>query len=108
MCECSTFWLIKLTLDLVSVADFFSTDITKQVLNVNGHHRFSSLVRVIGKNSPLRSSAMKGGSTYQVWSHSDKHRRSFIELCSSDVITAKRPACLMYYVRTRYARAYIF
>ena len=57
----------------------------------------SSLVRVIGKNSPLRSSAMKGGSTYQVWSHSDKHRRSFIELCSSDVITAKWPACLMYY-----------
>ena len=34
--ECSTFWLIKLTLDLVSVADFFTTDITKQVLNVNG------------------------------------------------------------------------
>ena len=36
VCECSTFWLIKLTLDLVSVADFFTTDITKQVLNVNG------------------------------------------------------------------------
>ena len=36
MCECSTFWLIKLTGDLVSVADFFTTDITKQVLNVNG------------------------------------------------------------------------
>ena len=50
---------------------------------------------------------MKGGSTYQVWSHSDKHRRSFIELCSSDVITAKRPACLMYYVRTRYAHVRI-
>ena len=67
MCECSTFWLIKLTLlDLASVADFFTTDITKQVLNVNGellkalhlvssifhtrHHRFAaSLVRVIGK-----------------------------------------------------------
>ena len=36
VCECSTFWLIKLTLGLVSVADFFTTDITKQVLNVNG------------------------------------------------------------------------
>ena len=28
MCECSTFWLIKLTLGLVSVADFFTTDIS--------------------------------------------------------------------------------
>ena len=37
------------------------------------------------------------------YTHSDKHRRSFIELCSSDVISAKRPACLMYYVCTHYA-----